>query len=164
MKNHPDFDENNPAKLYNNKIAYQWANERLEKRYQNILMSTKKNIPNDHAILCIDGTGTHIERQVRRMTQAKDAGFWIVQLYVQVSFETAVLRNEKRKRSVPINVLKEYCEELEYSIDAVLDVNGLIDEYVIFHNDRDDNLTSKSRWGKYENYVWKKVRDARKMD
>ena len=67
--------ENNPAKLYNNKIAYQWANERLEKRYQNILMSTKKNIPNDHAILCIDGTGTHIERQVRRMTQAKDAGF-----------------------------------------------------------------------------------------
>ena len=156
MKNHPDFDENNPAKLYNNKIAYQWANERLEKRYQNILMSTKKNIPNDHAILCIDGTGTHIERQVRRMTQAKDAGFWIVQLYVQVSFETAVLRNEKRKRSVPINVLKEYCEELEYSIDAVLDVNGLIDEYVIFHNDRDDNLTSKSRWGKYENYVWKK--------
>ena len=44
---------------------------------------------------------------------------------------------------MPINVLKEYCEELEHSIDAVLDVDGLIDEYVIFHNDRDDNLTSK---------------------
>jgi predicted kinase len=38
------------------------------------------------------------------MREAKDAGFTVVQLYVEVSLETALRRNAERERTVPEHV------------------------------------------------------------
>ena len=42
------------------------------------------------------------------MRAAKRAGFDIVQLYVEVSLDTALRRNQERDRTVPEDVLVEF--------------------------------------------------------
>lgn len=53
------------------------------------------------------------------MQAAKDGGFWIVKLYVQVSFETSLARNAKRESTVPRDVLATYVEQLDDAVKAV---------------------------------------------
>ena len=53
----------------------------------------------------------------------------IVHLYVQVSVDTALERNSRRKRRVPDEVLRKYIEELPdavYSVIVVLALAGLV--------------------------------------
>ena len=88
------------------------------------------------------------------MREAKDAGFWIVQLYVQVSLETALERNRRRHRSVPEDVLREYVSRLDDAVQKTLQVPGMVDCAIMMNNDRDDMLSSGSeRWGKHLGWV-----------
>ena len=57
--------------------------------------------------------GTRVKRQIRRMREAREKGFDVVQLYVEVSLETALRWNQQRDRTVPEEVLKEYLDRLD---------------------------------------------------
>lgn len=93
---HPDFDPADPDRLYlaGDQNAYKWADARIQQRFADSL--------NDPAVrrLVIDGTGTNVERQVRRMSEARAAGFFVKALYVRVPVQTAIERAKMRKRGV----------------------------------------------------------------
>lgn len=153
MKLHPDFDPAHPEKLCEfqscgwqgttaalpthqlsyyysqrtdtDRIAYDYANEMVEARFQHVCASPCLGLP----ITCVDGTGTHVHRQIRRMNQAREAGFFVVKLYVKVSVDTALARNAKRQRRVPDDILRRYVAELDQAVQAVVDA-GVVDELV----------------------------------
>ena len=78
------------------------------------------NIHWSSRIYALDGTGANYERTIRRMQDAKDAGFWIVLLYVKVNVETALRRNARRNRKVPEEELVAYVPTVSHAVDEVL--------------------------------------------
>jgi len=93
---HPDYDPTDPDKLYlaGNQLAYKWADARVEARFLAGLSDAKVRR------LVLDGTGTNVDRQIRRMSQAREAGLFVKALYVRVPVNTAVMRANMRKRGV----------------------------------------------------------------
>eukprot|EP00948_MAST-09A_sp_MAST-9A-sp1_P001577 g1577.t1 len=148
MKNHPEYDPANPAAVYDSTECYDWANARVEEKFQNVIKETvieqtvtrKKN-----PIIVLDGTGTNADRHIRRMLEARYVGnFSILLLHVHVSVDVALERNAQRTRVVPADTLKAYEERLQKALskeskyaDAVLTVN----------NDEDDGLSILERYG-----------------
>ena len=153
MPSHPEFDSNEPAALYSRNDAYQWANSKVERKFQRILANPRL-ADGRGRIVCFDGTGTHVERQIRRMREAKEAGFTIVQLYVEVSLETALRRNKERDRNVPEAVLTEYLDRLDGAVEATMAVTNLVDTAIMMNNDNDDEFKSGvDRWGNRFDWV-----------
>ena len=50
-------------------------------------------------VLGMDDTGTKVKRRIARMAAAREAGFWVRLLYVQVTLETTFRRNQVRSDS-----------------------------------------------------------------
>ena len=78
MKNHPEFNIDDPKTMYkSSKVgkdskAYIWADEVVEENFQRYLKDGSGG-GGDVRIL-VDGTGTRVARQKRRMREAKEAG------------------------------------------------------------------------------------------
>mmetsp|Transcript_38151 Transcript_38151/g.123118 ORF Transcript_38151/g.123118 Transcript_38151/m.123118 type:complete len:268 (+) Transcript_38151:43-846(+) len=106
---HPSFDPADPDRLYldSSLQAYAWADQRIEARFERALT--------DVAIsrLIVDGTGTNLERQVRRMEQARQAGLFVKALYIRVPCRTAIARAALRRRAVsPVRIMA-YHEKMD---------------------------------------------------
>mmetsp|Transcript_10005 Transcript_10005/g.18802 ORF Transcript_10005/g.18802 Transcript_10005/m.18802 type:complete len:396 (+) Transcript_10005:702-1889(+) len=146
IKHHPLYNPLDPAEVYNNVEAYAWANERLE-------ASLKAKMSAPPAVWAIDGTGTKVERTMRRMKEAQNAGCHVILLYVKVSFETAVERNKHRERTAPNHVLKEYLEKID---GAVEELSHAVDEFVVYDNNEDNEIRVTDfrshllQWWKYK--------------
>ena len=82
------------------------------------------------------------------MWEAKTAGFWITQLYVQVSLATSLRRNLQRNRTVPEDVLRSYVDKLDDAVHAVSAEPGLVDEAIAMDNNRDDEHQSEAERGR----------------
>ena len=147
IKLHPHYKGKNRAAVYQEKPAYEWANNKIEDEFQAILTSPQKL---ENRLYALDGTGANHERTIRRMREAKAAGFWVVLLYVKVLEETAQRRNAARKRVVPHEVISHYVQILDKSVGKVLSQNHLVDEYITLNNDEDDQLSELERWGRFQ--------------
>ena len=101
---HPDYDPADPDILYlaQGQSAYQWADARVEARF-----CAGLNDPETRRLV-VDGTGTNSERQIRRMQQARNAGFFVKALYVRVPVKTAIARAAMRKRGVKPERIQAY--------------------------------------------------------
>ena len=84
--------------------------------------------------IILDGTGTKVARNARRMAEARAAGIWVKVLYVRVSLETAERRNAKRDRVVPIGTLERYEQALERAVQLGRDHADAVE---IVDNDQD---------------------------
>ena len=162
MPEHPRFDPNHPELLYEQKAAYDWADERIEERFQQLCRTPRYSSTGLGRMVCLDGTGTNVERQRRRMREAKAAGYWTTLLYVHVSLETCIRRNRQRERQVPEPVLRDYLSRLDAAVQAVReDEAGLVDEVVAIDNDRPDEFSDEeSRWGRHLDMMRNKSRKA----
>lgn len=111
---HPEYDPKDPDKLYlaQGQKAYVWADARVEARFLSGLTSgtTRR--------LVVDGTGTNVERQIRRMAQAREAGFFVKALYVRVPARTAIVRAAMRKRGVSPERIRTYQKKLKRAIEV----------------------------------------------
>ena len=162
MPQHPHYDASCPEALYARQDAYNWANERVETRFQEVCRQPWHDAGRDNdserarngRFICFDGTGTHAERQKRRMWDAKRAGFWVTHVFVQVSLETCLRRNRQRERRVPEDVLRDYISRLEGAVKEVSHEPGLVDEMIAMNNDREDEHSSEEdRWGEHLDWV-----------
>lgn len=122
-ESHPDYDPKNPQALH------AWSNRKAEEQFAKVLYQTIHLLTTQRrtttstlglptpADLFIDGTGTNAEKIVRRIQQAKAAGYRIQILYVQVTLETALERNAARERTVPESVLREKALDMATSFE-----------------------------------------------
>ena len=105
---HPEYDANDPDRLHlaKGRSAYLWADARVEAQFNAGLRD-----PNIKRLV-VDGTGTNVDRQIRRMTQAREAGFFVKAMYVRVPARTAIARAAMRKRGVTPSRIAEYQTKL----------------------------------------------------
>ncbi len=101
---HPDYDPSDPDKLYvaADREAYSWADARVEARFCAALADASLSR------VVLDGTGTNVERQVRRMNQARRAGWYVKAIQVRVPVKTAIARAAMRKRGVSPKRVEAY--------------------------------------------------------
>ena len=152
MEEHPHYDPRRPEKLYENKMAYEWANKRIESRFVEVVKNPSLAGPHT----CLDGTGTNIERQVRRMWMAKREGFWVCKLYVRVSLDCAIRRNSRRQRRVPRHILEDYVHSIDDAVNSIVGEKGLVDQFIVFDNEQDDGKSAQMRWSDHYDEVWRK--------
>ena len=130
MALHPKYDPADPDRLYlaRGQQAYRWADARVESRFYEGLGNPGVQR------LVVDGTGTNNARQIRRMDEARRAGFFVKALYVRVPARTAIDRAAMRKRGVTpyrilayqakmasaVEVARQHADEVEI-IDVTFD-------------------------------------------
>lgn len=106
MVAHPAYDPKDPDSIYRLQEAYKWADARVEERFQDLLQN--RSISR----LVVDGTGTNIDRQIRRMCEARAAGWFIKVLYVRVPVRTAIQRAALRSRRVSPSKIAAYDKKI----------------------------------------------------
>ena len=104
-ESHPDFDPKNPE------LLHEWSTTMQEReRFQ--LLSKGETF-------AIDSTGKNIEKVARWINDAKFAGFYVHVLYARVKVETALTRNSKRTRVVPLSVILEAAGMVETAYNVL---------------------------------------------
>ena len=111
---HPDYDPRDPDRLYlaSGQAAYKWADARVEARFIDGLRNPETRR------LVVDGTGTNSERQVRRMKQAREQGFFVKALYVRVPARTAIARAAMRQRGVKPSRILAYQAKMKLAMQV----------------------------------------------
>ena len=148
MKHHPEYDPNSPSDLYEKKQAYSWANEQIEAE-----LARRIDAPKRGDIIVVDGTGSHCERNRRRMQMTRAAGFTNMCLFVDVTFETAMRRNATRDRQVPKDIMTSYLSKVEDAV-AAMRSDPLVDQFLVLDNNVDDGLAGRERWESNYEKVW----------
>jgi predicted kinase len=103
---HPDYDPKNAG------LVHDWSTEMEEAAFEAALAGGK-------GLWVVDGTGANAEKMVRRMTEAKAAGFETVLLYVKTTLATALKRNAARERVVPEPLVREKARNIATSFTLV---------------------------------------------
>ena len=113
---HPDYDPKRPE------LVHEWSTIQQERERFQLLAKGET--------FAIDSTGKNIEKVARWINDAKLAGFNVHVLYVRVKVQTALARNAKRTRVVPLEVILEAAGMVEtaYSVlSAYADSNEVIE-------------------------------------
>ena len=103
---HPDYDPKNPQALH------AWSKEITDRMFLDALTAGS-------GLFVVDGTGTNSEKMIRRMKQARAAGFAVELVYVACSLETSLKRNAARARVVPPAILIEKAADISTSFEVV---------------------------------------------
>lgn len=102
---HPDYDPKNPAALH------EWSQIETERAFARAMAEGGRYV--------VDGTGTNAEKMVRRIREARAAGFDVTLLYVTVSLATSLARNASRERVVPEHVIRSKAADIATAFDIV---------------------------------------------
>jgi len=105
-ESHPDYDPADPAALHG------WSQDVVEKMWEGCL--EKKS-----GKWIVDGTGTNAEKMVRRINQARDAGYGISLVYVTCSLETSLERNANRDRVVPEYIVRDKARNIQTAFELI---------------------------------------------
>lgn len=115
---HPDYDPKNPGALH------AWSSKECTKAIFAAIAADEDFI--------YDGTGTNIEKAVNFINQARLAGYEVEVVYVKVSLNTALKRNEMRERTVPADLLREKFATVSTAVDIL---SSYVDRVVTYNND-----------------------------
>jgi predicted kinase len=79
-----------------------------------------------------DGTGCNAEKYVAKTAEAHAAGYNVEVVYVTCSMASAIIRNAKRERSVPENLLRDKYSTIATSFEII---SRYVDNTTIVNND-----------------------------
>jgi len=120
-KSPPDYDPKNPGAIH------AWSQDETERVWNNLLAG---NTDDDETIM--DGTGTNAEKMIRRIRQARAAGFRTALLYVRVGLDVAIYRNANRSRVVPEHIIRRKALDITTAFDLC---SGEVDTINVVNND-----------------------------
>lgn len=118
IESHPEYDPKKPE------LLHEWAKQENQKLIYRFMSNNEDFI--------IDGTGTNVERYAKYISDAKELGYTVELIYVQVKLETAIERNAKRSRTVPVSVIYKKAAIIEKTVAAI---GAMCDEFRTINND-----------------------------
>lgn len=105
-ESHADYDPANPHALH------AWSQDVVEQQWQGALAASE-------GLWVMDGTGTNAEKMVRRISEAREAGYRVELVYVRCTLETSLKRNAARARVVPPAVVKAKALDISTAYEIV---------------------------------------------
>ena len=87
---------------------------------------------NGNVSFLYDTTATNTQRIVKLIKDAQSAGFAVTMVYVKVSIDTSLKRNQMRERHVPEAIIFEKAGEIEVAMN---EYKKYVDEFIVIEND-----------------------------
>jgi predicted ABC-type ATPase len=103
---HPSYDPENPT------LLHAWSQEVTEQMFHAAIESGA-------GAWVIDGTGTNAEKMVRRINQARAAGFTVRVVFITCSLQTSLRRNAARIRKVPVECIISKARDIQTAFEIV---------------------------------------------
>ena len=125
-KTHVDYDPNNPT------LVHQWSKDVADGMMEEAIANPVRNI-------LWDTTGTDFPKVSRVIQEAKSAGFNVRSVFVTVTLEESIFRNNNRKehRVIP----RHFLEHKANVINSVADkVSKLVQMTIVDNMKRDTSL------------------------
>ena len=117
--------------------------DKIRKRAKEVTAKMQKNFVAGRLGMIIDGTGAEygkIEKQVKMLQQL---GYDTHMIFVNTSLDTAIERNNKRDRKLPLDIVKTYWNNVQSNIGKFQRLFGRKNFIVIDNNDYKEDVFFK---------------------
>ena len=117
--------------------------DKIRKRAKEVTDKMKSNFVAGRLGMIIDGTGAEygkIEKQVKMLQQL---GYDTHMIFVNTSLDTAIERNNKRDRKLPLDIVKTYWNNVQSNIGKFQRLFGRKNFIVIDNNDYKEDVFFK---------------------
>ena len=117
--------------------------DKIRKRAQEVTDKMKSNFVAGRLGLIIDGTGAEygkIEKQVKMLQQL---GYDTHMIFVNTSLDTAIERNNKRDRKLPLDIVKTYWNNVQSNIGKFQRLFGRKNFIVVDNNNAKEDVFLK---------------------
>jgi len=117
-KEKADYDDKKPS------VYHEWSKKEAKARIARAMANDEN--------LVIDGTGTNVEKMYKQITELQADGYTVEILYVKVKLETAIERNAKRARTVPVEIIHEKFETISTAYEIL---SSIANKATVINND-----------------------------
>ena len=131
-----------PEDIYSDK------GQKIRLKAKALLKKKKQMYINGRLGLIIDGTGKDYEKIKKQSERLRDVGYDTMMIFVNTSLEVALQRNEKRKRTLPMEQVIEMWKGVQKNIGHFQSYFKSNNFLIVDNNDAGEDVLSK---------VWKKV-------
>ena len=117
--------------------------DKIRKRAKEVTDKMKSNFVAGRLGMIIDGTGAEygkIEKQVKMLQQL---GYDTHMIFVNTSLDTAIERNNKRDRKLPLDIVKTYWNNVQSNIGKFQRLFGRKNFIVVDNNDAKEDVFLK---------------------
>jgi dephospho-CoA kinase len=92
------------------------AGQELRDKAKNVVKKQTSHYMNERLGLVLDGTGKDYDKITSQATRLKKLGYDVAMVFVNTDIETALERNEKRKRSLPEDMITKMWKDVQLNI------------------------------------------------
>jgi dephospho-CoA kinase len=114
------------------------------KRAKKVTAAMKGHALDGRLGLVIDGTGKDYDKVIGQANQLKEIGYEVYMVFVNTSLQTALVRNEKRARSVPPKIAEKGWKEVQANLGRFQTFFSPANFFIVDNNDHQEDLMQLS--------------------
>ena len=114
------------------------------KRAKKVTAARKGHALDGRLGLIIDGTGKDFDKLTTQATELRKLGYEVSMVFVNTSLETALKRNQMRKRSVPPKIAKQGWSDVQNNLGKFQNYFSPRNFFIVDNNDHTENLLELS--------------------
>ena len=109
------------------------------KRAKKVTAARKGHAIDGRLGIVIDGTGKDYNKLTDQASQLKQLGYEVSMVFVNTSLETALVRNEKRARSVPPKIAEQGWKDVQANLGRFQQFFGPKNFFIVDNNDHQED-------------------------
>ena len=109
------------------------------KRAKKVTAARKGHAIDGRLGIVIDGTGKDYNKLTDQASQLKQLGYEVSMVFVNTSLETALVRNEKRARSVPPKIAEQGWKDVQANLGKFQQFFGPKNFFIVDNNDHQED-------------------------
>lgn len=114
------------------------------KRAKKVTAAKKGHAIDGRLGLIIDGTGKDYAKLTKQASELKKIGYEVSMVFVNTSLETALKRNQMRKRSVPPRIAEQGWKDVQANLGKFQQFFSPKNFFIVDNNDHNENLLELS--------------------
>ena len=117
--------------------------DKIRKRAKEVTAKMQSNFVAGRLGLIIDGTGAEYGKIQKQSKMLQQLGYDVHMVFVNTSLETAIQRNNKRDRKLPLDIVKTYWNNVQSNIGKFQRLFGRKNFIIIDNNDYKEDVFFK---------------------
>ena len=114
--------------------------DKIRKRAKEVTSKMQKNFVAGRLGLIIDGTGAEYGKIEIQKKMLQQLGYDTYMIFVNTSLDTAIERNNKRDRKLPLDIVKTYWNNVQSNIGKFQRLFGMKNFIVVDNNNPKENV------------------------
>ena len=114
--------------------------DKIRKKAKEVTAKMQKNFIAGRLGLIIDGTGAEYGRIETQKKLLQQLGYDTYMIFVNTSLDTAIERNDKRDRKLPLDIVKTYWNNVQSNIGKFQRLFGMKNFIIVDNNNPKENV------------------------